>query len=101
MHTGKYLADFYPVVAKFRVRLQQHSVFLLRPTLLLDIGVKLVVPPFPALLARTWRVCTHVKLVWLRRIWAGLFKSFWMVKDSLVGDICSKVPARTPPHNIH
>ena len=69
MHKGKHLADFYPVVAKFSVRLQQHSVFLLRPTLLLDIRVKLVVPPFPALLARTWRVCTHVKLVWLRRIW--------------------------------
>jgi hypothetical protein len=49
--------DLGPFISKFLVRLNNGSIFLLGPLILLDVGVQMIVPPLPALLAYPARKC--------------------------------------------
>jgi hypothetical protein len=49
--TFQKFGDFCPAVAEGAVGEKEHPLFMLAPLLLLDVGVEMVVPSFPALLA--------------------------------------------------
>lgn len=53
--SGECLGDLAPTVAVFGVHHKDQAIFLLRPLLLADVGVEVVVPSLPALLANATR----------------------------------------------